>query len=172
MRSKWWMRMTASFALSPHSEFSQRASVSDCGSPMLIRHPESMSKKRRLRVFLRDLRVGAVIPLDFGKGHPHPSGSACHLLVATRSQNGSDVINVIHYRSAASLPSRGRLICHPEIADFFRRCRVRLRDLRVGAFYPLDFGKGEKSAECRVQNVELRAYLFLACQSFDLQTVR
>jgi hypothetical protein len=38
----------------------------------------------------------------------------------------------------------------------FLKTKTSLRDLRVGAFYPLDFGKGEKSAECRVQGAECR----------------
>ena len=37
---------------------------------------------------------------------------AASRLAAARSQNGSGVINTIHYRSAASLPQQGRLILH------------------------------------------------------------
>jgi hypothetical protein len=48
-----------------------------------------------------------------------------------------------------------RLNCHPETADFSRRLKSSLRDLRVGAFYLLDFGKGEKSAECRVKSLSV-----------------
>ena len=37
-------------------------------------HPEIASISRRLYQSLRDLLFGAFILLDFGKGHPHPSG--------------------------------------------------------------------------------------------------
>ena len=36
---------------------------------------------------------------------PHPPSEMVSRLAAARAQNGSDVINVIHYRSAASLPT-------------------------------------------------------------------
>ena len=48
---------------------------------------------------------------------------AASLLAAARTQNGSGVINTVHYRSAATLPQRGGLrrggVCPPEIdAEF------------------------------------------------------
>ena len=42
--------------------------------------------------------------------------------------------------------------CHPERQRAIPKMQSRTRDLRVGAFYLLNFGKGEKSAECRMQS--------------------
>ena len=44
------------------------------GKSARICHPEIASIIRRLYRYLRDLLLGAFILLDFGKGHPHPSG--------------------------------------------------------------------------------------------------
>ena len=57
-------------------------------------------------------------------------------------------------RARFCLPfSQGRLICHPERREVYPKTQSQTRDLRVGAFYLLSFGKGgEESAELRVQS--------------------
>ena len=66
-------------------------------------------------------------------------------------------------QSAECRVQSAEFICHPEIASVFRRLYQRLRDLPLGAFIGLDFGKDScrvgvcpaeimQNAECRMQN--------------------
>ena len=92
-----------------------------------IRNSELILSSRNRRLFpktktsLRDLLLGAFRKFRLWQGK---TVGAIH-----ESPEGTPHPSRNKALSLDTFPHRGRLICHPEIADFFRRCRVSLRDL-------------------------------------------
>ena len=78
--------------------------------------------------------------------------AVCHTLSLPLGDGGPLAVDEVLVFSTAV--AKRCLACHPERREVYPKTQSQTRDLRVGAFYLLSFGKGgEESAELRVDSL-------------------